>query len=141
MNSESKKSAIKGCGSGSSHKGQKVKAYSLWLRMGITQDIRISGMGIKAACQWNNAPHRRLDQWHREYDCGAYAELPASLTQEEQLYETVSKMGASVHPKRTLNPEIEVVLVLIQQRGNNDSGMCVDECCRQLCNAPRQTPC
>ena len=27
----------------------------------------------------------------------------------EQLYETVSKMGASVHPKRTLNPEIEVV--------------------------------
>ena len=53
-----------------------MKSYSLWLRMGITKDIRLNGMAIKAALEKYDTPGRRLMEWLKEYDCGAYAELP-----------------------------------------------------------------
>ena len=41
-------------GMGSSHKAGSVKSYSLWMRIGMTQDIRVGGMVMKAVLEkWN----------------------------------------------------------------------------------------
>ena len=35
---------------GSAHRGGQLQSYSLWMRMGITADIRLNGMSPKEAC-------------------------------------------------------------------------------------------
>ena len=50
--------------------------------MGITKDIRIGGMVMKAALEKWNAPRRRVMEWLKEYDTGVYAGLPDYFTQE-----------------------------------------------------------
>ena len=51
--------------------------------MGITKDIRVGGMVLKAALEKWNAPRRRVMEWLREYDSGVYSELPDFFTQEQ----------------------------------------------------------
>ena len=63
-------------GVGSAHRGGQLQSYSLWMRMGITADIRLNSMSTKEACEKWNAPRRRLRQWLHEYDEGDYAGLP-----------------------------------------------------------------
>ena len=70
-------------GLGSAHKGGEVNSYSLWMRIGITSDIRLENMSPKDACEKWKAPRRRLRQWLLEYDRGDYADLPTRYTQEE----------------------------------------------------------
>ena len=70
-------------GLGSSHKAGNLKSYSLWMRMGITKDLRDGGMPMKAALEKWKAPRRRVMEWLKEHDAGAYAELPDYYTQEQ----------------------------------------------------------
>ena len=44
--------------------------------MGIAKDIRLGKMNIKEALLKWDAPRRRVNERLREYDAGAYAELP-----------------------------------------------------------------
>ena len=54
----------------------------------------------------------------------------------DKLHETLSKMCREANPPISLNPQIEVLLVPRQVRGNNDCGMCVNECCRVIAQNP-----
>ena len=70
-------------GIGSAHKYGNVKAYNLWMRLGVCEDIRKGDMSFKDAMKKWSAPQRRLSQWLKEYDAGAYSNLPSLYTQEE----------------------------------------------------------
>ena len=82
-------------GLGSAHKGGEVNSYSLWMRIGITSDIRLENMTPKDACDKWKAPRRRLRQWLLEYDRGDYADLPTRYTQEELKKRTRLKGGGA----------------------------------------------
>jgi len=94
-------------GMGSSHKSGSVKSYSLWMRMGITKDIRIGGMVMKAALEKWNAPRRRVMEWLKEYDTGVYAGLPDYFTQEQ--LKTMKKLPGGGRPLK--DPELEQKLI------------------------------
>ena len=51
--------------------------------MGITKDIRTGNMNMKEALNKWDAPHRRVNEWLREYHSGAYSGLPDFYTQEQ----------------------------------------------------------
>ena len=109
-------SSTKKRGVGSSHKGGTMKSYSLWLHMGITKDIRLNGMTIKAALEKYDAPRRRLMEWLKEYDIGAYAELPDYYTQEE--LKKLKKLPGGGRPLK--DPELEQKLVNYYNELNED---------------------
>ena len=75
--------------------------------MGITKDIRLNAMPIKAALEKYHAPHRRLTEWLKEYDCGAYAVLPDYYTQKE--LKNLKKLPGGGRPLQ--DPELEQKLV------------------------------
>jgi len=75
--------------------------------MGITKDLRVGGMNMKAALQKWDAPRRRVMQWLKEYDSGAYAELPDYYTQEE--LKAMKKLPGGGRPLK--DPELEQKLV------------------------------
>ena len=82
-------------GLGSAHKGGELNAYSLWMRIGITSDIRLENMSPKDACEKWKAPRRRVRQGLVEYDRGDYADLPNRYTQEELKKRTRLKGGGA----------------------------------------------
>ena len=95
---ESKTSAAetkKRKGLGCSHKGGQLAGYSLWMRMGVTSDIRLESMSPKDACEKWKAPRRRVRQWLVEYDRGDYADLPNQYTMEELKKKTRLKGGGA----------------------------------------------
>ena len=82
-------------GLGCSHKGGQLAGYSLWMRMGVTSDIRLESMSPKDACEKWKAPRRRVRQWLVEYDRGDYADLPNQYTMEELKKKTRLKGGGA----------------------------------------------
>ena len=68
---------------GSCHKGGKLKKYSMWLRIGLTSDIRLGNMTPKEACTKWDCPRTRVKEWLAEYDQGMYSNLPSMYTQDE----------------------------------------------------------
>jgi len=75
--------------------------------MGITKDLRLGGLNMKAALEKWGAPRRRVMQWLKEYDSGAYAELPDYYTQEE--LKAMKKLPGGGRPLK--DPELEQKLV------------------------------
>ena len=94
-------------GAGSSHKSGNLKSYSLWMRMGIAKDIRIGKMNIKEALLKWDAPRRRVNEWLREYDAGAYSDLPDFYTQEE--LKKMKKLPGGGRPLK--DPQLEQKLI------------------------------
>jgi len=92
---EHKGKAIKKKGLGKCHKGGELNSYSLWMRMGVTSDIRLESMSPKDACEKWKAPRRRLRQWLIEYDRGDYANLGSLYTMEELKKRTRLKGGGA----------------------------------------------
>ena len=60
-------------------------------------------MNIKEALLKWDAPCRRVNEWLREYDYGAYAELPDYYTQKE--LKTLKKLAGGGRPLK--DPELE----------------------------------
>ena len=92
---EHKGKAMKKKGLGKCHKGGELNSYSLWMRMGVTSDIRLESMSPKDACEKWKAPRRRLRQWLIEYDRGDYANLGSLYTMEELKKRTRLKGGGA----------------------------------------------
>ena len=81
--SETDSSRARKVGLGSAHRGGKVKKYDLWMRIGFTTAVRLTGLSVKEACDKFKAPRRRARQWLIEYDRGDNSNLPSLYTQEE----------------------------------------------------------
>ena len=77
------------------------------MRMGIAKDIRIGKMNIKEALLKWDAPRRRVNEWLREYDAGAYSDLPDFFTQEE--LKKMKKLPGGGRPLK--DPQLEQKLI------------------------------